>query len=181
MVHITIAEKYCIEMPDNDGNEINPDIDNRLVKYANNMTRRGWKRWSDSDLLFAEAKTLNIHEFLMLMIGNNGSKYDGAIVQYYAPFVKIPIVHIYNITPVGLPNRSVKAKLDNNDVVITAAYEKTWKQWVGNSYSITEINGDAYFLSNSGNFGSKSLTDDELMIIYNTPNCTLTDKKPALI
>lgn len=102
-----------------------------------------------------------------------------AEVEYYIPYIKITDVNMYNEIPEGLPNRIISATYDEEGVELTPERVKTWAEWVQTNYTITSIDGYSYFRSNAGNTQGKSLTSNELLILYNSTDAELVDELPV--
>lgn len=170
---ITIPQKYVISMPDMEGNETNPDFSLLLDKYCNNIVRRGWKVWDNSNNLHAEVRSLIVDELLLIR------QYSGT-VKYFNPIVKVAELEIDSEIPIGLPNRTYTIIVDNTDPENPVTEEKvhTWRSWRSPNHPLGEVfEGFYYFIS--ATYG-KTLTCTELLIIHQSATATLVDTKPVI-
>jgi len=140
--------------------------------YVFNIIARGWKTWNGDNCIHAEIKELSVGEFLLIM------SLDNSDVKYFNPFIKIATSALDNEIPEGITNRINPAVLDEGGNEITPASIKTWREWVLQNYTITDVEGYSYFLSAAGT--GCSLTSEELMIIYNSTDATLVDEIPII-
>ena len=126
-----------------------------------NIIKRNWpyKITDDTNKVQATVMSLVLQEFLM--IKQFGGKVDG-----YNPMIRVAEADIDNEIPEGLPNRT-----DAEGNI------RTWRTWRDDTHPLPEpedIDGTLYYTFVSYTFG-KALTDDELLIIYNSPDAQLID------
>lgn len=165
MVKIYLNFKYI--------DTFSPDLDPTLEAWYRRLTRmKDRKRGMIGDVSWMEIDFLKVSELQMLR------QYDDSNIKGFRCIIKLPETQLDDITPDFLPNRVIKNWDDTdpeNPIELPDTY-KTWREWIGKNYTITEIDGYAYFNTQAG---GRDLTFDELCMLLDD-NILLVDNIPVL-
>lgn len=180
---IKINPDLLLKIKDRQPNQM---FNESLFAYRDDLLTQGIQPYRNGQWLCADIDTsrasFDIQDFLTV-------KSTGGRVEFYNPLIKVPVLNIDDEIPVGLSNRVYQVQIDTvteidketGEEIQSPVYDDrihTWKTWRDNAHPLGEpVDGYYYFMS--ATFG-KVLTDDELMLIHNTPDIELVDNVPQI-
>lgn len=156
MKKIKVADSFIIKKPLNGNptyNEMVDDYAQNLLKWGANSKRVGTDIVSE----FADNIPFDIIDFIFIASTLLGE------VEGYRAIIKITVAQLDELTPEYLLNRG-----SEDDGF------KTWREWVGGNYTITEHEGFAYFCTQAG---GRDLDNDEMCSLFYDENYDVIDIK----
>lgn len=180
MLVITLNENYVIHYPI--AGEF--EYDEILAKYIDNILTWTHGKGTVETSLDRVLKITCPYEcnvpFEVTHLGLVMSKQNGS-VSGYMPVIAINEAVYSDEIPEGLPNRTYETVDDTDpENPITTEHVHTWKSWRKPNTSVLFHEGAYYYNSYAVNYKALPMSGVELMIIYNTENVTLVDKKPEV-
>ncbi len=179
MVRLIIHEDKLLQVKDK---KPNPGKNSTAFVFRQDLTTQGVVPLKINNVFMQCDLPYNINfdilDFIFVMGDLEGD------VQFYRPYIKMPVVNLDSEVFEGIPNRMTAEVWDytdeENPVLIEPSRVKTWREWVQPNFTIQEIEGEAYFLSNAGTVSGVTLSGSELMIIYNESYSELVDVLPVI-
>lgn len=165
MKKIKVADSFVIKKPLNGNPQYNEMVDDyaqNLLKWGAESKRVGVDIVSE----FEDNIPFDIIDFIFVSSTLMGE------VDGYRAIIKITVVELDEPTPNYLPNRIIK-NYDDEGVELPDTF-KTWREWIGSNYTITELDGFAYFCTQAG---GRDLNNDEMCALFYDESYDIVDVK----